>query len=287
MKSMTGYAHETTETDDGTVGVEIKSYNNRFLDVYVVTPPDLSVLEPRIREHMKNRVSRGRLEVTLRISGAESDDLQVDTDRAKRYYATLAGLARDLGLEAPVDLGHVLRLEGVLERRRPRDVEGYWREVLPVLELASRSFDRSRAGEGAATAADLSEHIRAFRQALAVVDARQETIEAHVQDTVRTRFREVLGDDMDLRRVYEEAAMLLVRFSIREELSRLTSHLDAFSEGLTADGPVGKRLDFLAQEMLREVNTIGSKSPDMEVSTVVIDMKDRLESIREQVRNVE
>ncbi len=287
MKSMTGYAHVTYEDQSTAATIEIKSYNNRFLDLYVLVPPEISPLEPRIREYIRSRVARGRVEVSVRLSGTDDDELAVDVDRAVRYHCALRELSDRLGLGDQVDLGHVLSLEGVLQRRPEADVDALWDSLLPALEKAHAAFDHSRETEGATTRDDLLAQLSALESGVSQVEAEAANIESHVTEGVKNRFQEVLGDNVDLRRVYEEAAMLLVRFSINEEIVRLRSHSNAFKEGLGQAVPVGKRLDFMAQEMLREVNTIGSKSPDVVVSQAVIQMKERLENIREQLRNVE
>ena len=287
MKSMTGYAHVTYDDRSVAVTIELKSYNNRFLDLYVLVPPEISPLEPRIREYVRSRVARGRVELSVRLSRAGDDELAIDMGRAVRYHRALCALSEQLGLGDQVELADLLRLEGVLQRRPDVDVEELWQSLSPALEQAYVAFDKSREAEGESTRDDLATQLSALVAGLSVVETEAAKIENHVTEGVRERFQEVLGDDVDTRRVYEEAAMMLVRFSINEEIVRLRSHCTAFKEGLGQTGPVGKRLDFTAQEMLREVNTIGSKSPDVAVSRAVIEMKERLENIREQLRNVE
>ena len=288
MKSMTGFGFAEFQDADLSLAVDLKSYNHRYLDVVVSLPPLLSQLEPRVRELIKSRCQRGRVECYVRAAEIE-EDLRVAVDRraAVAYYEALLSVIDELGLEDHVGLGHLIRMEGVVKTERRWDPERFWSAMIGPLGDALGRWDDTRQVEGEETGRDILGLIERVEGCVATIDARRDEVEAHVRREVRRRFEEVLGDSMEEQRVLTETAALLVRFDINEEVMRLRAHLAAFREIASAPGAVGKRLDFLAQELGREINTIGSKSVNLEISTAVIEAKDCLEKIREQLRNVE
>ncbi|HCM28041.1 MAG TPA: YicC family protein [Treponema sp.] len=288
MKSMTGYGYKEKSDERMSLSVELKSYNNRFLEIFVNLPPYLSPLEPRLREYVSSRCERGKVELSLRakeLSAAVS--VSIDEGTAVAYLAAIRKLSAALGLDEPVRLSTILSLDGVLQAEKSRDPERYWSAVEPVLADAFGQFESARVREGAATEKDILAHLATLRGCVEEVSLHAPEMEAAIKDNIRVRFREVLGDAVDEARVLTETAVLLVKYSVSEELSRLRSHLVEFESETGRNSAPGKKLDFLCQEINREVNTIGSKSPVLEVSRAVIRMKDALENIREQLRNVE
>jgi uncharacterized protein (TIGR00255 family) len=288
MKSMTGYGYRETAADGLAVAVELKSYNNRFLEIYVNLPSFLSPLEPRLRDYVAGRCERGKVELSVRLKEtAAALAVRVDAAAARAYFDALSGLAADLGLDEKPKLSQLIGLEGVLTADRSRDLERYWAALEPALADACAQFEAARRKEGEVTQADILSHIAVLEAAAAEVAGYVPGLEAGLKDTLRLRFAEVLGDRVDENRVLAETAVLLVKYSISEELTRLNAHLAAFRAETAANPAPGKKLDFLCQELNREINTIGSKSPMLEVGRAVIAMKDGLENIREQLRNVE
>lgn len=288
MKSMTGYGHGEKIDERLSVSVELKSYNNRFLDVFVNLPPFLSALEPRVRDFVSERCQRGKVEVSIRakeLQGAVS--VSVDENAAAAYYQAIKGLSAKLGLEEVPRLSSILALEGVMQTEKTRDPERFWQAVEPQLAAAFGLFEAARVREGKATEADILSHIGKIEASLSLVSGHVPALEASIKENLRTRFREVLGDAADENRVLAETAVLLMKYTISEELSRLKTHLAEFREEVARNPAPGKKLDFLCQEINREINTIGSKSPVLEVSRAVVEMKDALENVREQLRNVE
>ena len=288
MKSMTGYGYKEYRDDRLSLSVEIKGYNSRFLEIFVNLPPFLSSLEGRIRDHIASRCERGKIEVSLRFKELAAEvSVSVDEEAAKAYYQAIAGLGRTLGLEETPRLSLILGMDGVLAIDKVRDVERYWSQVEPVLRAAADDFEAERIREGASTEEDILSHILAIESAVDVVAAHAPALEKSIRDNLRSRFSELLGDSIDENRILAETAVLLMKYTISEEISRLRAHLGEFRAEAGRNAAPGKKLDFLCQEINREINTIGSKSPVLEVSRAVVAMKDSLENVREQLRNVE
>jgi uncharacterized protein (TIGR00255 family) len=285
---MTGYGYAEQSDDSSIVAAEVKAYNNRYFDVIVNLPSSLGPLEPRVREYVSHRVSRGRVEVSLKARGvAEQTTVVVDKENLRGYLSALGELRSEAGIEEPVGLSDLLRLEGVLRMEKTADVDTLWSALEPVFGAAFAQFEAARVAEGRSTHDDIRSQLERIDAAVAVVRTFAPTLEDRIKGQVRERFEEVLGDDVDESRVYAETAVLLVKYSVNEELVRLSTHLESFRELLESTEPIGKRLDFICQELNREINTVGSKSIVTEVNQAVIDAKDALENIREQLRNVE
>ncbi len=288
MKSMTGFGSREFRDRERLLQLTLKSYNNRFLELFISVPLHLSSLEQRFREFLGSRLQRGRVELYLKETvWAEEAEVRVDSRLAASYHAALRKLAEELGIHDPVRLSHLLRLEGVLKTDRREDVERYWAQVEPLLQGAYDDLEAARRREGEATRRDVEGLLEEMGRELAVVEAHAGLIEERVKENLRRRFDEVLAGEVDESRVLAETAVLLVKFDINEELVRLRAHLDNFSHIMAQGGAIGKKLDFLCQELNREVNTIGSKSMILEVGQAVVSLKDALEKIREQLRNVE
>ena len=291
MKSMTGYAYKETSIDGITVSVEIKSYNSRFLDIYVNLPSWLSSLESEIKKTISGRILRGKVEVGIRIK--ENDPpiaVTINKNIAMTYYNVIKELANTLTLKEEPGLGMIMGLEGVLETETKRDAAKYFGILNPVLDDAIGQLEAERIREGIHTREDILSHLVILEESLKKISAYLPAIEASIKDNLRERFSEILGEKIDENRILAETAVLLMKYTISEELSRLSSHLKEFKQVIDPGSQgisLGKKLDFLSQEINREINTIGSKTPMLEVSQAVVEMKNALENIREQLRNVE
>jgi uncharacterized protein (TIGR00255 family) len=285
---MTGYACREISGDDMTLSVEIKSYNSRFLELSVSLPPWLSGLEPRIRDFLGHRINRGKVETSVRLREHNAKiSVSVNTQAALAYQKAVSLLAESLKTGEKPGLSLILGMEGVLEIEKSRDDDRYWRQIEPVLQSAAEDFEAERLREGRHTEADILSHIGTIESAAQTVAAQAPALETSIRENLRARFAELLGNQIDENRVLAETAVLLVKYSISEEISRLSSHLDEFRAETKRNPSPGKKLDFLCQEINREINTIGSKTTVLEVSRAVVDMKDALENVREQLRNVE
>jgi len=288
MKSMTCYAYKKESKDNVTVSVEIKGYNSRFLDLSINLPFWLSSLEPWIREYLNSRFSRGKLEVGIRVKEeGVTLSVSINENAAASYKNAISALAKTLSMPEEPSLEMLLGLEGVLETETDRDVEKYRAFVGSVLAAASDQAEAERAREGRHTMEDILTHIAVLEESAQCINSYVPEIERTIKENLRSRFVELLGDKTDENRILAETAVLLMKYTISEELSRLSSHLKEFHLETERNPSPGKKLDFLSQEINREINTISSKTPMLEVSRIVVEMKNALENIREQLRNVE
>ena len=288
MISMTGYAYREKTGQDLSVSVEIKSYNNRYLEIFVSLPPWLSSLEMKVREHISSRCSRGKVEVFIRLREHNIPvSISVNTNAARAYLDSINKLTEELGLGEKCGLTTLLGMEGILEIEKNRDDERYCREIEPLLIDAIQGFAAEREREGKHTEEDILANAAVIEASLKNIILFVPVIEQTIKENIKTRFAEVLGSQIDENRILAETASLLLKHTISEEISRLNSHLSEFRAEIEKNPKAGKKCDFLSQEINREINTIGSKSAIIEVSGEVVKMKEALENIREQLRNVE
>jgi uncharacterized protein (TIGR00255 family) len=285
---MTGYAYKEKAGDDIAVSVEIRGYNNRYLEINVNTPPWLLGLESKITDYMGAFCGRGKVEVSVRIREYNARvDVTANIEAATAYKQAISDLALKLGIREKPGLDILLSREGVLEVEKKRDNDRYWQAVLPVLAEAAEDFKAERIREGAATEKDILASIGRIETSLALVSSYAASLEESIKTNIKARFEELLGDRVDENRVLSETAALLVKYTIAEEITRLGLHLGEFRAETAKNNRPGKKLDFLCQEINREINTIGSKSSIFEVNRAVVEMKEALENVREQLRNVE
>ncbi|MFP4509792.1 MAG: YicC/YloC family endoribonuclease [Spirochaetaceae bacterium] len=288
MTGMTGYAYTEFQSDRRSGSVEIKGYNNRYLDVSVNLPGKLSQLEPQIRDMVTTQVARGRVDVSVRIRDrSEVAEVSVDYELARTYATQLRKLADATGIADSLTVSDLLGLEGILSVERTVDAEEYYAFLLPSLQEALRVFVQTRESEGIAVKRMVEVQIQDIESLVGRLVEHAAELEAHVSGTIRKRFEELVPETVDDSRILSETAVLLVKYSIQEEIDRLRFHLDACRRLLEEPSAVGKKMDFLCQEIGREINTIGSKSIIPEINSCVVDAKNALENIREQIRNVE
>ena len=274
------------------VGVEVRSVNHRYCEIMVRLPKPLSGLEMELKEQVKRTCERGRIELTVTVNGGSSGFnkvVQLDRVMATRYVEGLRELQRELKLSGTVDVNVVAGFrdlfaaseDATLFKDVPKVVEGLAKRALTDLEKMRRK-------EGAALQKDLLQRIQAVEERLHTVHQRIPVALQASADRLKARVAKLLeGERVNDDRVAQEVAMLAERSDVTEELTRLQSHVAQFRSALKSKDPVGKRLDFLLQEMGREVNTIGSKANDAEISSQVVELKSALEKIREQVQNIE
>jgi uncharacterized protein (TIGR00255 family) len=289
MKSMTGYGYSESVGEQFQLAVELKSYNNRYLDINHNIPYMLAPYEMEIDKYIAKVASRGHVEVNIRVKNLASDvELYVDAEAVKNYTHAFASIAALSGKALKPRLSDYLGSEGVLVSLKGNDSERYRQVLFETLESALVQFSQSKTREGESTKRDLVRLGGLVAEGLDVVKSHANELEQMVKDTLRSRFNEMLGDqNYDENRILQEVAVMLVKYSVHEEIKRLGVHLKEYISLLQKDEPTAKRLDFLCQEMNREINTIGSKSQMVELNIQVVKMKDGLENIREQIRNIE
>lgn len=289
MKSMTGYGFSESVGEQFQLAVELKSYNNRYLDINHNIPYMLAPYEMEIDKKITDFASRGHVEVNIRVKNLASDvQLYVDEQAVKNYSEAFASIAALSGKALKPQLSDYLGSEGVLVSLKGNDSERYRQVLFETLQAALVQFSESKVREGSSTQRDLVRLGTVVSEGLDVIKSHANELEQMVKDTLRSRFAEMLGDqNYDENRILQEVAVMLVKYSVHEEIKRLGVHLKEYFSLLERSEPVGKRLDFLCQEMNREINTIGSKSQMVELNIQVVKMKDGLENIREQIRNIE
>ena len=290
MQSMTGFGRGESTNGVVTIVVELRTVNNRFRDVQVRAPREYSVLEPRMQALLRDGVQRGRLDATIRRSSQEGTTrVAVDYALVDQYRRAFADLARRVQADvADVPLATYLAQPGVLiTAENESDPLAEWDLLEPALRAALAELLEMRAAEGRVLAADLRKHLDDILRLRAEVLAASEGVAERMRARIEERVVRMVGDRVEPARLAAEAAMLADKADISEELARLSSHAEQFGDALVADEAVGRKLDFLLQELNREVNTIGSKAAEHPVSSRVVDMKSVLERMREQAANVE
>lgn len=289
MKSMTGYGHASHVEDEYQLEVEIKSYNNRYLDIYVNLNPVLSPFEAYVTSRVKEVASRGKVEVAVRLKVFESrSTVYVDSALLDQYLASFRDIEERKGVALGIDAASLLSIEGLFTTSTLRDSEEYRAGLEEALSAALADFAASRAREGEETRRDLERLGRSFAQANDSIARLVGSYEDWFRNILLEKYRELdIGARFDETKLMQEVAALLVKYSINEEQNRLRTHVKQYFSLLESDEPVGKKLDFLCQEMNREVNTTASKSQNVEITLHTVQMKDDLENIREQIRNIE
>ena len=244
-------------------------------------------LDRRIRDLLESRITRGKVEVSIRMYGGDvPTEVSIDETSAKAVVEALRSLGGALGLEEPVKLSHILGIDGILAFERKADAETLWLVLLPVLENCVNAFNQERDREGLLTRQDLEQKLDELDVALGIIESVAPGLETAIKVNLRKKFEEVMGDLVDEARLLSEIASYLAKHTVNEEIVRLRSHIKSFQATMN-EQVCGKKLDFICQEINREANTIGSKSASAEVSDAVIRMKDAVENIREQIRNIE
>ncbi len=292
IKSMTAYASLERTEGPATVGIEIRSYNGKYLDVLLRVPADLNPLEERIKQLISERIQRGRIEIKIQVKSETEADAKYDIDepRAQAYYDALVRLKEKFGLSSEISLETILSAGGVIKpSEAEKDLEAYWNPVRACLCEALESHDAMRSKEGEFIARDFEKRLEFIEQGL-------KTVKESCLDLLpiyQKRLEERIGAltkgiaEIDPARIAQEAAFLADRSDISEEIVRAESHLSQFRAVMNAEEPAGRKLNFLLQEFNREFNTLGVKSQNADISHVVVSLKAELEKIREQVQNVE
>ncbi|WP_227767005.1 YicC/YloC family endoribonuclease [Zhaonella formicivorans] len=291
VSSMTGYGRGEATGEGKTVTIEMKSVNHRFLETMVRLPRAYTMMEDRIKSVLKSNFDRGRIDVFVNVeeTGEKKRRLKVDKELAMAYYSSLKELAQFLDISENLGVLAIAGLPEVLTIEEPEeDSEAFWPVMESALEGAIRQLLRMRREEGRKLAVDLLNRKDIILQYVKEIEERSQLVVEEYRVKLTARIEELLGSvPVDENRLALEVALYADRSSITEELVRLYSHLEQLQQSLEGEGPVGRKLDFLVQEMHREINTIGSKSSDLLISQKVVAIKSEVEKIREQVQNLE
>ncbi len=289
---MTGYGRGEVKSDAGNLAIEMRSVNNRYLDVQIKLPRSLNALEPRIRKQVQEGFSRGRVDVFITRSGADASPFKftVDHERAEQYIGALKELKTRFSLPGEVDLALLNALPDIIGKEEvTEDLETLWTALEGCLGQAIESLRSMREQEGSSLVQDIAGRLDAIEALTEAVRARTPLTVELARKRMTEALEKVLKDPPEPARLAQEIAILAERTDVTEEITRLGSHMNQFRAMVHGAGaePVGRKLDFLIQEMGREVNTIASKALDAEISLQVVNIKAELEKIREQVQNIE
>ncbi len=290
-KSMTGFGRANLAAENMDILLEIRSVNHRYLEMSVRLPHAYSYLEERLKKLVQQRVSRGKVEMSLSIQLHGTDGIAVDvnTDLAATYVQALRSANEQLALEDDITLTTLLRFSDIFTVRKVQlEEEAVWAAVEPVAAEAVEKFVKMREIEGQRLHDDIMSRLSALEDMVSQVEAAAPETAKRYYDRLYAKISELLADrEIEESRLVTEAAVFAERIAVDEETVRLRSHIAQFRTLLDADEPVGRKLDFLVQEMNREVNTTGSKAQDLAITRLVVDMKSEIEKIREQIQNIE
>ena len=291
MKSMTGYGRAKETVGERTITVELRAVNHRYLDCTVKAPRQYGFLDDAVKKAAAARIARGKVEIYIGVEVQEAGDVSVTVNHAlaEHYLAALHDIAAQYGLRDDVTVMSLATLPEVLgSERMEQDADAVTRDVLSVFEKAADGFDEMRMREGEKLALDVRNRCSAIEEMVGRVETRSPERVREYREKLLARMHEVLADTaIDEQRILAEAALFADKTAVDEETVRLRSHLHQLNLMLGEEQAIGRKIDFLVQEMNREANTIGSKANDVELARTVVDIKSEIEKIREQIQNIE
>ena len=291
IKSMTGYGRAVETVNGREFTVELRSVNNRYLDCTVKLPRSLSFAEEAVKQAVKASVSRGKVDVFITVKSENADDTRISLNAAvvEGYLAAMRQMVSDYGVKDDISVSTLSRMNDVFTVEKPEVDEAQLRaDLMSVLEKALAGYDAMRCTEGTALDQDLRSRGQTILELVAQVEAGNGQTVIDYRTRLENKLKEVLANtNIDESRILTEAAIFADKVAVDEETVRLRSHLQQMNTMLSGGGAVGRKLDFLLQEMNREANTIGSKCTDVRLARIVVDIKAELEKIREQTQNIE
>ena len=288
---MTGFGRGNAVLNGRDITVEIKAVNHRYYELTCKLPRSMNYCEERLKTLLNGRITRGKTELSVQIQsvGEVSEQIAVNKDIVRQYIEALRGIKDELGLLDDLTLSNVMRIpDAFTVVKAETDEEQLWEDLKTVTETALTNFVKMRENEGNRMKADLLQRLSTIEKWVDIIDERSPKIVEDYRKRLYDRMTEVLqGKEIDESRILLEAGIFADKTAVSEETVRLRSHIAQFREMLESGEPVGRKLDFLVQEMNRETNTIGSKVQDIEVTKIVVDQKSEIEKIREQIQNIE
>ena len=288
---MTGYGSASVLYENREITAEIRSVNNRYLDCSVKLPRSFSFAEDAVKQTVKQYISRGKVDVFLTVASRDGENTKITVNRTvlEGYLAAFRQISEEYGVQNDVTVSALSRLPDLfVAEKAEEDEDELLSQILSAVTQALAKFNAMREKEGAALAADLRAKGEGILEMVARVEQRSPVTLAEYRERLTAKMQEVLSSvTVDEGRILQEAAIYADRIAVDEETVRLRSHLAQMDTMLSEGGPIGRKLDFLMQEMNRETNTIGSKGNDLEQARTVVEMKSELEKIREQIQNIE
>jgi len=292
IRSMTGFGRGEFSDTIHNFSVEIKTVNHRYNDIMIKMPKHLNYLEENIKKYIKKYINRGRVEVYINVEYVSESpiDVSIDVPLAKSYKSALESLIEELNIEYKVGLEDILTLNDVVKtERKDIDKDIVWNCLTKALDIALDSVKAMRIEEGIALKKDIECQLNTMNHMILEIEKRAPFVVKEYKEKLQQRIKELIDEEHDLddERLNYEVALFADKSDINEEIVRFKSHMKQFLQSLEYDEPIGRKLDFLIQEMNREINTIGSKASDLYITNYVVDIKSELEKIREQVQNIE
>ncbi len=288
---MTGFGRAEEAWETWALRVEVKSLNHRFLEIIPRLPKRYQALEEKIRRRIRETFKRGRFEIYVQLTGSppEGQAVSVNETLAAQYLAGLNYLKAALGLRGELEVADLLKMREVFTPvETEEDLEKLWQELAPVFEKAIAELAAMREKEGAYLAQILKEQLKRLKELLEAIETKKEASFQAAKRRLEERLKLLLAEKgLDPIRLHQEVVILADRTDFTEELDRLRSHLAQFEKTLSEEGPHGRKLDFLIQEMFREINTLSNKAANAEISQLAVEVKCTLEKMREQVQNIE
>lgn len=291
VKSMTGYGRAVETVHGREFTVEIRSVNNRYLDCTVKLPRAISFAEDAVKQMVKSAVSRGKVDVFISMNSEAGDDVRISLNQpvVEGYLAAMRQMTQQYGVRDDISVSTLARMNDVFVVEKPQTDEDQLKaDLLDVVQQALKAYNQMRAVEGAALEQDLRSRGQTILDLVSQVEQASPKTVADYRHRLEEKMREVLENkSIDESRILTEAAIFADKIAVDEETVRLRSHLEQMNTMLTNGGAIGRKLDFLLQEMNREANTTGSKCSDVHIARIVVEMKAELEKIREQTQNIE
>lgn len=288
---MTGYGMGEYSNDKFHVKVEIKSVNNRYCDISIRLPKSLMALEDKIKKEIRNKVSRGKVDVFINVENlnASSSIIDVDLSLANQYFLALSKLKNELEIADDISLKDIYSMQGVITTTvEEESIDEYWIVLNEALNIALGNFLEMRNTEGENLKLDIKEKLKNILESaenlkrIAPISLKENINK--LQENIKNNLKD---ENLDIQRLTTEVAIMSDKLSIDEEITRIFLHISQFNDIINFNEPVGRKLDFLIQELNREVNTVGSKSTNIEILNNVVNLKSEIEKIREQIQNIE
>lgn len=290
IKSMTGYGQGKYDNEGREYTVEIKTINHRYNDINIKMPRYLNFLEENVRKYISNVIKRGKVEVyiTLRNMSDKGRNIKIDKSLALLYINELRDVINECGIPDDITASTLMKIPDLFVIENENLEETYWIELKNAMELAVNNLDEARKTEGMRLSQDIYNRLEKISEYVEIVEKSSEKLIDEYKQKLQNRVNELNANDIvDEARLGIEVVLFADKSSICEEVTRLKSHIESFKDMLNIDGPIGKKIDFLIQEMNRETNTIGSKANSIGITKYVIEMKNEIENIREQIQNIE
>lgn len=288
---MTGYGRYQELIDNRDILVEIRSVNHRYYEYSARTPRAHGYLEEKLKTFLNGKISRGKVEISVSIFIADGTDANIEINKsiAKGYVDALLEANKELNLINDISLSQLIKLPDIFNIKKVLDdEEAIWDSVKIVAAVALEKFIAMREREGEKMLEDIMSRLNYLEETVSTIEKRSPTVTQAYRERLFLKLSEILADkNIDEQRLLTETAIFSERTAVDEETVRLNSHIDQFKQLINSDEAVGRKLDFLVQEVNREVNTIGSKAQDLEITRMVVDLKSEIEKIREQIQNIE